>query len=88
MGLLCVILPAIGGKYITIMSPSAFVRRPYRWIKELAAASDGACTFAAAPNFAFEHAAVRGLPKTGRRAGPVQCDRPDQRQRAGDRWPR
>ncbi|BCK52357.1 long-chain-fatty-acid--AMP ligase FadD32 [Nocardia wallacei] len=65
MGLLCVILPAIGGKFITIMSPSAFVRRPGRWIKELAAVSDGAGTFAAAPNFAFEHAAARGLPKNG-----------------------
>ncbi|MGQ4618371.1 long-chain-fatty-acid--AMP ligase FadD32 [Nocardia sp. R7R-8] len=65
MGLLTVILPAVGGKYITIMSPSAFVRRPYRWIKELAAVSDGAGTFAAAPNFAFEHAAARGLPKNG-----------------------
>ncbi|MET8427438.1 long-chain-fatty-acid--AMP ligase FadD32 [Nocardia sp. NPDC004860] len=65
MGLLTVILPAIGGKYITIMSPSAFVRRPYRWIKELAAQEDGAEIFAAAPNFAFEHAAARGLPKAG-----------------------
>ncbi|WP_308188739.1 long-chain-fatty-acid--AMP ligase FadD32 [Nocardia spumae] len=65
MGLLCVILPAIGGKFITIMSPSAFVRRPARWIRELAAASDGAGTYAAAPNFAFEHAAVRGRPKPG-----------------------
>ncbi|WP_327094578.1 long-chain-fatty-acid--AMP ligase FadD32 [Nocardia vinacea] len=65
MGLLTVILPAVGGKYITIMSPSAFVRRPYRWIKELAAHNDGAGTFAAAPNFAFEHAAARGLPKNG-----------------------
>lgn len=65
MGLLTVILPAVGGKFITIMSPASFVRRPYRWIKELAAASDGAGTFAAAPNFAFEHAAVRGLPKSG-----------------------
>ncbi|MGW4768773.1 long-chain-fatty-acid--AMP ligase FadD32 [Nocardia sp. NPDC004278] len=65
MGLLTVILPAVGGKYITIMSPSAFVRRPYRWIKELAAHNDGAGTFAAAPNFAFEHAAARGLPKSG-----------------------
>lgn len=65
MGLLTVILPAVGGKFITIMSPASFVRRPYRWIKELAAASDGAGTFAAAPNFAFEHAAVRGLPKHG-----------------------
>ena len=65
MGLLTVILPAFGGKYITIMSPRAFVQRPYRWIKELAAAKDGAGTFAAAPNFAFEHAAARGLPKDG-----------------------
>ncbi|MEV6774160.1 long-chain-fatty-acid--AMP ligase FadD32 [Nocardia sp. NPDC051030] len=65
MGLLTVILPTIGGKYITIMSPSAFVRRPYRWIKELAAQEDGAEIFAAAPNFAFEHAAARGLPKPG-----------------------
>ncbi|MCX5042239.1 long-chain-fatty-acid--AMP ligase FadD32 [Aldersonia sp. NBC_00410] len=65
MGLLTVILPALGGKFITIMSPSAFVRRPSRWIRELAAHSDGAGTFAAAPNFAFEHAAARGLPKPG-----------------------
>ncbi|NNH74075.1 AMP-binding protein [Nocardia uniformis] len=65
MGLLTVILPAVGGKYITIMSPSAFVRRPSRWINELAAVADGAGTFAAAPNFAFEHAAARGLPKQG-----------------------
>ncbi|MFF0541579.1 long-chain-fatty-acid--AMP ligase FadD32 [Nocardia thailandica] len=65
MGLLTVILPAVGGKYITIMSPSAFVRRPSRWINELAAVADGAGTFAAAPNFAFEHAAARGLPKAG-----------------------
>ncbi|MGZ9882690.1 long-chain-fatty-acid--AMP ligase FadD32 [Rhodococcus ruber] len=65
MGLLTIILPAIGGKYITIMSPRAFVQRPGRWIKELAAVSDGAGTFAAAPNFAFEHAAARGLPKPG-----------------------
>ncbi len=65
MGLLTVILPTIGGKFITIMSPSAFVRRPYRWIKELAAQEDGADIFAAAPNFAYEHAALRGLPKPG-----------------------
>ncbi len=65
MGLLTVILPAVGGKFITIMSPSAFVRRPSRWINELAAVSDGAGTFAAAPNFAFEHAAARGVPKAG-----------------------
>ena len=65
MGLLTVILPALGGNYITIMSPLAFVQRPGRWIRELAAVTDGAGTFAAAPNFAFEHAASRGLPKAG-----------------------
>lgn len=65
MGLLTVILPALGGKYITIMSPAAFVRRPGRWIKELAAADDNAPTYAAAPNFAYEHAAARGLPQDG-----------------------
>lgn len=65
MGLLTVILPALGGKYITIMSPQAFVRRPGRWIKELAAEKDNAPTYAAAPNFAYEHAAIRGLPKAG-----------------------
>lgn len=63
MGLLTVILPALGGKYITIMSPAAFVRRPGRWIRELAAADDRAPTYAAAPNFAYEHAAIRGLPR-------------------------
>lgn len=65
MGLLTVILPAVGGKYITIMSPRAFVARPSRWIRELAAVSDGEGTFAAAPNFAFEHAAARAVPKEG-----------------------
>ncbi|MFT3716390.1 MAG: long-chain-fatty-acid--AMP ligase FadD32 [Gordonia sp. (in: high G+C Gram-positive bacteria)] len=65
MGLLTVILPALGGSYITIMSPAAFVRRPGRWIKELAAEDDPAPTFAAAPNFAYEHAAARGLPAAG-----------------------
>ncbi len=65
MGLLTVILPALGGRYITIMSPAAFVRRPGRWIKELAAADDNAPTYAAAPNFAYEHAAARGLPREG-----------------------
>lgn len=38
----------------------AFVRRPYRWIRELGASA--VRTFAAAPNFAFDLAAQRGLP--------------------------
>ena len=62
MGLLMIMYPAIFGGHITLMSPIAFVRRPYRWIKELATESAYGRTFAAAPNFAFELAAQRGLP--------------------------
>lgn len=65
MGLLTVILPAMGGATITVMSPRAFVQRPGRWVSQLGAASGGDGVFAAAPNFAFEHAARRGLPKEG-----------------------
>lgn len=65
MGLLTVMIPAIFGKYITIMSPKAFVQRPYRWIKELGAQTGSGGTFSASPNFAYEHAAAKGLPKEG-----------------------
>ena len=68
MGLLKVILPAMGGAAITVMSPRAFVQRPGRWVNQLAemAAEEGVDgVFAAAPNFAFEHAARRGLPREG-----------------------
>ncbi|ADG99200.1 AMP-dependent synthetase and ligase [Segniliparus rotundus DSM 44985] len=65
MGLLHIIIPALVGGEITIMSPAAFVQRPYRWIRLLAEDGTGMKTFAAAPNFAFEHAAARGLPKEG-----------------------
>ncbi|MCX4095945.1 long-chain-fatty-acid--AMP ligase FadD32 [Nocardia sp. alder85J] len=66
MGLLFVILPVVRAGAVTLMSPSAFVRRPYRWLWAMSAeANDGAAIFSAAPNFAFEHAALRGLPKAG-----------------------
>ncbi|MGE2688691.1 fatty acyl-AMP ligase [Mycolicibacterium pulveris] len=65
MGLLMVMFPALCGGQLTLMSPMAFVRRPYRWIRELAAESKYGRTFAAAPNFAFELAAQRGRPPTG-----------------------
>ena len=65
MGLLMIMFPAIFGAHLTLMSPTAFVRRPYRWIKELAAEAQRGRTFAAAPNFAFELAAQRGLPPEG-----------------------
>jgi fatty acid CoA ligase FadD32 len=54
------------GHSFTFMTPAAFVRRPGRWMRLLARMPDDAPdsgTFSAAPNFAFEHAAVRGLPR-------------------------
>ncbi|MCV7151197.1 fatty acyl-AMP ligase [Mycolicibacterium pyrenivorans] len=63
MGLLMIMFPALAGGHITLMSPLAFVRRPYRWIKELG--DSDLRTFAAAPNFAFELAAQRGRPPAG-----------------------
>ncbi|OBH01918.1 fatty-acid--CoA ligase [Mycobacterium sp. E2699] len=65
MGLLMIMFPALCGGQITLMSPTAFVRRPYRWIRELARQSRHGRTFAAAPNFAFDLAAERGLPGPG-----------------------
>ena len=51
----------------TFMTPAAFVRRPSRWIRELARkeGDNRPDVLSAAPNFAFEHAALRGLPKEG-----------------------
>ncbi len=63
MGLLMIMFPALAGGHITLMSPVAFVRRPYRWIRELGASDKP--MFAAAPNFAFALAAQRGLPPAG-----------------------
>lgn len=65
MGLIMIMFPALCGAHITLMDPMAFVRRPYRWIKALGAESAHGRTFAAAPNFAFELAAERGLPPQG-----------------------
>jgi fatty acid CoA ligase FadD32 len=66
MGLITAMVPSVIGHSITIMSPAAFVRRPIRWLRELAVLGDDrGPSFSAAPNFAFEHAALRGLPKEG-----------------------
>ena len=59
MGLLVVIIPAVIGRPCAVMSPRAFVQRPLRWIKLLAEAPG---VIAAAPDFAYEHAARRGKP--------------------------
>src|SRR6201988_271028 len=65
MGLLMIVCVAVFGTQVTLMSPVAFVRRPQRWIRQLAAESKDGPTFAAAPNFAFELAVERGLPDAG-----------------------
>src|ERR1700753_4055623 len=55
MGLLMIVCVAVFGTQVTLMSPVAFVRRPQRWIRPLAAA----------PTFGFELAVERGLPDDG-----------------------
>jgi acyl-CoA synthetase (AMP-forming)/AMP-acid ligase II len=61
-----IMFPALcGGEYLTLLDPMAFVRRPFRWIKELSVEATSGPTFAAAPNFAFELTAERGLPSEG-----------------------
>jgi fatty acid CoA ligase FadD32 len=68
MGLITALLSPVFGHSFTFMTPAAFVRRPGRWIREMARKPDDPpnCeVFTVAPNFAFEHAAVRGVPKEG-----------------------
>jgi fatty acid CoA ligase FadD32 len=66
MGLIATMLSPMIGHYMTFMTPAAFVRRPIRWMRELARKEgDTGETYSVAPNFAFEHAAARGLPKDG-----------------------
>ncbi|OCB21233.1 fatty-acid--CoA ligase [Mycobacterium malmoense] len=68
MGLITALLSPVLGHNFTFMTPAAFVRRPGRWIREMARKPDdepGSELFTVAPNFAFEHAAVRGVPKEG-----------------------
>ena len=66
MGLITALLPPMIGHYVTFMTPAAFVRRPGRWIREMARKPDDTGgVISVAPNFAFDHAAARGLPKEG-----------------------
>jgi acyl-CoA synthetase (AMP-forming)/AMP-acid ligase II len=66
MGLIMIMFPALcGAGYVTLIDPMAFVRRPFRWIKALNEEAATHRTFAAAPNFAFELTAERGLPPEG-----------------------
>ena len=66
MGLITAMISPVVGHYITFMTPAAFVRRPGRWIREMARKpEDTGKVISVAPNFAFDHAAARGLPKDG-----------------------
>jgi fatty acid CoA ligase FadD32 len=66
MGLIATMLSPMIGHYMTFMTPAAFVRRPGRWIREMARKEgETGEVYSVAPNFAFDHAAARGLPKDG-----------------------
>ena len=65
MGLMMIVFPALTGAHITLIDPMAFLRRPYRWIKQLGIEATFGRTMAAAPNFAFELTVQRGLPPAG-----------------------
>ena len=65
MGLSMIGFPATYGGHSTLMAPTAFVRRPYRWIRALSEANADGRVVTAAPNFAYEWAAQRGLPPQG-----------------------
>ncbi|MDV3126413.1 fatty acyl-AMP ligase [Mycobacterium sp. 21AC1] len=62
MGLSMIGFPAVYGGHSTLMSPTAFIRRPQRWIQALSAASKEGRVVTAAPNFAYEWTAQRGIP--------------------------
>ena len=66
MGLITALLSPMIGHFFTFMTPAAFVRRPGRWIREMARKPDDeGGVISVAPNFAFDHAAARGLPRDG-----------------------
>jgi fatty-acyl-CoA synthase len=62
MGLSMIGFPAVYGGHCTLMSPTAFIRRPQRWIRALSDGSRNGRVVTAAPNFAYEWTAQRGLP--------------------------
>ncbi len=65
MGLSMIGFPAVYGGHSTLMSPTAFVRRPLRWIQALSDGSRQGRVVTAAPNFAYEWTAQRGRPAPG-----------------------
>lgn len=65
MGLSMIGFPAMYSGHSALMSPTAFIRWPQRWIHALAAESKHGRVVTAAPNFAYEWTAQRGLPTRG-----------------------
>jgi len=65
MGLSMIGFPATYGGHSTLMAPTAFVRRPQRWIRAISDAAREGRVVTAAPNFAYEWAAQRGKPAAG-----------------------
>lgn len=65
MGLSMIGFPAVYGGHSTLMAPTAFIRRPKRWIQALSDGSREGRVVTAAPNFAYEWAAQRGVPAPG-----------------------
>jgi fatty acid CoA ligase FadD32 len=66
MGLITAMISPMIGHYVEFMTPAAFVRRPHRWIRAMSRKPDDTGgVISVAPNFAFDHAAARGLPKEG-----------------------
>lgn len=65
MGLSMIGFPAVYGGHSTLLSPTAFLRRPQRWIRALSAGSRVGRVVTAAPNFAYEYTAQRGVPTPG-----------------------
>jgi len=65
MGLSMIGFPAVYGGHSTLMSPTAFIRRPQRWIRALSDGSREGRVVTAAPNFAYEYTAQRGVPGPG-----------------------
>lgn len=62
MGLSMIGFPAVYGGHSTLMSPTAFIRRPQRWIKALSDGARNGRVVTAAPNFAYEWTAQHGRP--------------------------
>lgn len=62
MGLSMIGFPAVYGGHSTLLSPTAFIRRPQRWIRALSEGSRRGRVVTAAHNIAYEYTAQRGLP--------------------------